>query len=78
MAKTYINKNGYRCFSDSGKQVSRWVAEKKIGRPLRKKEVVHHGFKGKRNNHPDNLWVFKNQSEHMRKAHSKKKRFFFW
>ena len=72
MAKTYINKNGYRCFADSGKQVSRWVAEKKIGRPLEEKEVVHHGFKGKQTNHPDNLWVFKDQSTHMKKAHSKK------
>lgn len=73
MAKTYINKNGYRCFSDSGKQVSRWVAEKKIGRPLNDNEVVHHGFRGKECNDPDNLWVFRNQSEHMKTAHSKKK-----
>ena len=77
MAKTYINKNGYRCFSDSGKQVSRWAAEKKIGRPLRKTEVVHHGYKGKKCNDPDNLWVFKSQSEHMKKAHSKKKSWFW-
>lgn len=79
MAKTYINKNGYRCFSDSGKQVSRWVAEKKIGRPLKKKEVVHHGYRGKKCNDPDNLWVFKDQSTHMRKKHRKsKKKFSFW
>ncbi len=69
MAKTYVNKSGYKCFSDSGKQVSRWAASKKIGRPLRKKEVVHHGFKGKGCNNPDNLWVFGSQSEHMRKKH---------
>ena len=73
MAKTYINENGYRCFSDSGKQVSRWVAEKKIGRPLRRKEVVHHGYRGKRCNNPGNISVFRNQSEHMRRKHSKKK-----
>lgn len=73
MAKTYINRNGYRCFSNSGKQVSRWVAGKKIGRPLRKSEVVHHGFLSKVCNNLNNLWVFKNQSEHMKKAHSKKK-----
>lgn len=73
MAKTYINRNGYRCFADSGKQVSRWAAEKKIGRPLNKGEEVHHGFRGKRCNDPDNLWVFKNHSEHMGSAHSKKK-----
>ena len=75
MAKTYVNKNGYRCFSDSGKQVSRWSAEKKIGRPLKKNEVVHHGYKGKGCNDSDNLWVFKSQSEHMKKKHARKKRF---
>jgi hypothetical protein len=75
MAQTYINKNGRRCFSDSGIQVSRWAAEKKIGRPLRKGEVVHHGYYGKKCNDPDNLWVFKNQSQHIKKAHSKKKSF---
>ena len=29
MAKTYINENEYRCFSNSGKQVSRWVGKMK-------------------------------------------------
>ena len=72
MTKTYIDENGYRRFVDSGKLVSRWVAEDKIGRPLNKGEVVHHGSKGKKCNDPDNLWVFKNQSTHMRKAHSHK------
>lgn len=76
MAKTYVNKKGYRCFSNSGKQVSRWVASKKIGRPLKKSEVVHHGSEGKRCNKPSNLTVFKSQSEHMKKKHSKKK--WFW
>jgi hypothetical protein len=71
MAKTYINKNGYRCFSDSGKQVSRWVAEEKIGRPLRDEEVVHHGHNGKQCNNPDNIWIFKNQSVHMKKKHQR-------
>ncbi len=69
MAKTYINKNGYRCFSNSKKQVSRWVAEKKIGRRLKRVEVVHHGYRGKTCNNPDNLWIFKNQKEHIKKAH---------
>ena len=77
MAKTYINENGYRCFSDSGKQVSRWVAEKKIGRPLQRSEVVHHGYYGKRCNDPDNVWVFHDQSEHMKKAHTKTNSWFW-
>jgi len=76
MAKTYTNKSGYKCFSNSGRQVSRWAAAKKIGRPLRSTEVVHHGFKGKSCNSSNNLWVFKNQSTHMKKAHSKKKSWF--
>lgn len=76
MVKTYINKNGYRCFADSGKQVSRWVAGKKLGRPLRRGEVVHHGFRGKQCNDQGNIWVFKNQSEHIKKAHSRKKSWF--
>jgi len=69
MADTYVDSKGYRRFSNSGKLVSRWVAEQKIGRPLKSKEVVHHGYKGKSTNDPDNLWVFKNQSTHMRKKH---------
>jgi hypothetical protein len=77
MAKTYLNKNGYRCFSDSGKQVSRWVAEKKIGRPLREREVVHHGYQGKGCNNPDNIWVFKNQSEHIKREHIKTNNWFW-
>ncbi|MBN1156087.1 HNH endonuclease [Candidatus Woesearchaeota archaeon] len=64
-----MDNNGYRCFADSCKQVSRWAAEQKIGRPLKDDEVVHHGFKGKLCNHPDNLWVCKNQSKHMRTKH---------
>lgn len=69
MAKTYIDNKGYRRFSDSNNLVSRWAAEKKIGRPLRNQEVVHHGFKGKLNNNPNNLWVFKNNIEHLKKKH---------
>ena len=69
MAKTYVDSNGYRRFSDSGKLVSRWAASKKIGRPLRSSEVVHHGYRGKLTNNPDNLWVFKNNREHLKKKH---------
>jgi hypothetical protein len=76
MAQTYLNKNRRRCFSDSGKQVSRWVAEKKIGRPLQRSEVVHHGSRGKGCNNSGNITVFKSQSEHMKKAHSKRRGWF--
>jgi endogenous inhibitor of DNA gyrase (YacG/DUF329 family) len=42
----------------------RIVAEKKLGRPLKPGEVVHHIDRDKRNNHPENLMVFPSQKEH--------------
>ena len=62
--KTYIDENGYRRFSDSNKLVHRYVVEKKIGRKLRKEEIVHHKNRNKLDNSPDNLEVFANQEEH--------------
>lgn len=63
---TYIDDNGYERFSDSDYPVHRWVAEKKIGRKLKKGEVIHHKDRDKKNNHPSNLHVFPNQSAHDR------------
>jgi len=65
-AGTFIDQYGYERFSDSGKSVSRWAAEKKLGRALRAGEVVHHMDRNKLNNCPENLWVFRNQYEHSR------------
>lgn len=62
--KTYIDENGYRRFSDSNKLIHRYVVEKKIGRKLRKEEIVHHKNRNKLDNSPDNLEVFANQEEH--------------
>ena len=50
----------------------RIVAEQKLGRPLRKGEVVHHEDENRRNNHPDNIFVFKSQAEHA-KYHADKR-----
>jgi len=42
----------------------REIAEKKIGRKLKKGEIVHHLDGNSTNNDPDNLYVCKNHSEH--------------
>lgn len=51
----------------------RIIAEKKIGRKLKKGEVVHHIDGNKRNNDPNNLMVFSSQAEHAawHKSHKK-------
>ena len=40
------------------------VAEEKLGRPLKRPEVVHHNDGVKDNNHPDNLTVFPTPKAH--------------
>lgn len=62
----YTDERGYRRYKDSGRSVHREVAAKKLGRKLRKGEVVHHKDRNKTNNHPSNLWVFRDQAEHDR------------
>lgn len=49
MAQTYIDERGYIRFSDSGRLVHRWVAEKTLGRKLNPEEVVHHVDRNKLN-----------------------------
>jgi hypothetical protein len=46
--------------------VHRIVAEQKLGRPLRKGEVVHHIDGNRFNNAPDNLMVVPSHSEHLK------------
>ena len=55
--KTYIKLNG--------RHMHRVVAEKTLGRPLRRGEIVHHLDGNKRNNAPDNLHVI-SQPDHIR------------
>lgn len=47
-----------------GRAAHRVAAEKKLGRALQQGEVVHHIDGDKRNNDPENLVIFRSQSEH--------------
>lgn len=49
-----------------GRHEHRIVAEQILGRPLLPGEIVHHIDKDKRNNSPENLIIFPNQSAHVR------------
>ena len=49
-----------------GRHEHRVIAERKIGRKLRRGEIVHHKDHDKRNNDPKNLEVLKSQAEHCR------------
>ena len=71
-SKTYRDSNGYLRFRSSGKLVHRWAAEKKLGRKLRRGEIVHHCNKIKTDNRQGNLEVFRSRLEH-RARHAKKK-----
>ena len=74
-SKTYTNANGYRVYKDSGQLVHRHMAEMKLGRPLRRGEVVHHINRNKQDNRPSNLFVFASQQAHW-KAHKQDARDF--
>ena len=62
----YTDQRGYKRGKRSDKLVHRDVAAQKLGRPLRRGEVVHHKDRNKTNNDPRNLWVFKDQAAHDR------------
>ena len=62
--KTYRDIHGYLRFTDSGKLVHRWKAERKLGRPLQHGEVVHHQNKIKVDNRYGNLGVFDSRKAH--------------
>jgi len=49
-----------------GRHEHRRIAEEKLGRPLRKGEVVHHIDGNKQNNAPENIEVLPSQAEHAR------------
>jgi len=78
MARTYVDRNGYRRFSDSGKLVSRWVATKKVGGSLYPNQIVHHRNRNKLDNRPKNLWIFNSKRGHDKTHRRDKKRTGFW
>jgi len=67
----FKNKKGYPVSKNTGRLVHREVAAKKIGRPLRKHEVVHHKDGNKRNFRRTNLRV--TSRGHHSKLHKKYK-----
>ena len=71
MARTFIGKQGYRRWANSKKPVHRTVARRKIGRPIKSSEVVHHKNENKLDNRKSNLKVMKRSTHY--KHHNKKK-----
>jgi hypothetical protein len=78
LSKLFKDRTGYKRFADSGIPVHRYVAEKKLGRKLKKGEVVHHKNRVKTDNRRKNLWVFKSQKKHDSAHRRDKKRFGRW
>lgn len=78
MVRWFRDKKGYKRYSDSGKPVHRHVAERKLGRKLRKGEAVHHINRNKSDNRRKNLWVFKSQKQHYQTHKKDKKRYGRW
>ena len=78
--KSYISKEGYKqkykprspeARSSGYVAVHRDVASKKLGRPLRPNEVVHHRDGNKLNNRPSNLQVM-TRKQHWKVHHPNK------
>ncbi len=78
MVRWFKDRKGYKRYSDSGKSVHRHVAERKLGRKLRKGEVVHHKNRDKNDNRRSNLRVFKSQKQHHQTHKRAKNRFGRW
>lgn len=75
MAKTYVDKNGYKRYSDSDMLVHRHVARQKLGGSIWHGYEVHHKNGNKLDDRRSNLQVM-SEVEH-KKTHTRK-RFWFW
>jgi len=78
LSKFFKDRKGYKRFSDSGIPVHRYVAAKKLGRNLKKREEVHHKNRNKTDNRRANLWVFPSHKKHDSAHRRDKKRFGKW
>ena len=78
MVRIIRDKKGYKRFSGSKKPVHRSVASKMLGRPLKKRERIHHKNRNKSDNRRSNLRVFSSQKAHHRSHKRNKKKFGFW
>lgn len=68
MAKE-VKKMGYLFNTIENEYEHRLVAEKMLGRKLKFGETVHHRNQNILDNREENLFVFKNPSQHMRYHH---------
>ena len=75
---TYIDKKGYKRYTNSNKLVHRHVAEMMLGRKLKSSEVVHHKNRNKLDNRRSNIYVFSNQSIHHNTHKKDKKKYGKW
>jgi len=75
---TYISKDGYKRFTDSGKKVHMHVAERKLGRKLKPGEQVHHDNRNKLDNRRSNLKVYPSRKAHYNAHIQNKKRTGKW
>jgi len=71
--KLFRDKKGYKRYSNSGKLVHRHVAERKIGRKLRKGEHIHHRNRNKCDNRRKNLRVMNGKHHYNSHKYSKRK-----
>lgn len=78
MGNFFYGKKGYPRYRKSKKLVHRAVAEKKVGRPLRSHEVVHHRDGDKGNFRKSNLRVTSRSYHSKLHARKRKRRGFGW
>ncbi len=66
MVRIFRNKKGDKRFGDAGKSEHRQVAEKKMGRRLRRGEVVHYKKRNKGDKRRKKLSMFRSKKQHPR------------